>query len=300
MEQNRNNNPLKEKFDNIGDSFYDMTPYINNFPGISIKKKIGDNENASMISIRITNKKYKDDDNKKIIDIRVTYGKDSENGITIRGKYKVTEPVDLESTNDYYFDLITEKFYLNRKDKEIKPLELLNEIYNQHIKPTKSSKGLYLRLKLLFWKIIIKQSLYYISKSFSFLYLIITGDKYEYTPIFGIEKINDRIVNSSMPDFIEKNIETDEKTKVKFIGFTVSKYLITSYSIIHLIIFFLLYITNVKPLFITTIFKNTFLMTIYIVFSLSVYETILPKLLRKIIIFFSKMSNNALYKKIKI
>ena len=202
MEQNRNNNSLAEKFNNIGNGFYNITPYINDVPGISIKKKMEDDKNASMISIYISNEKYKNNENNKILFIRVIYGEEHTNGgISFRSKPKITEPIDLES-KDYYFNLTSKKFFLAKKNKEVQAVELLNKIYSLHIKPTSLNKGWYIRLRLFFHCILVKNLFYYISNFFSFLLLIITKDKYKYTPIFKQETINEVIISSTIPNSI--------------------------------------------------------------------------------------------------
>ena len=88
----------------------------------------------------------------------------------MRNNRKPFEPLDLESRDEFFFDINTEKIY--KYAKEIDADEMLLEIYNKHIKTTYLLHGCVLRLKLRFWRVLLPWLFIFISKTSLFLWIL--------------------------------------------------------------------------------------------------------------------------------
>ncbi len=127
-----------------------------------------------------------------------------------------------------------------------------------------------------------------------YLLIIIAGEKYDYS-ISGKYTTTKQILDTS------KN-ETDKKLTKDFsiFGYSASFWSIMSYSGIHLIFFTIFFICEFRPQYLTTLFTNSFLTAIYVVFSLGLFEIILPRILKIIIEHSSKLYFRLSLKKIKL
>jgi hypothetical protein len=304
-----------EKFSEINEKndFYSFSPYKEEI-GFSVQKKLSENdiENASMLSFYIPNNPV-EPNNKKSIIISATYGKKVENGISVRNKVKLFSPIDLMSKGDYYYDVTNNR--LLKDDEEILPIELADEVYENHIKPTKLLKGFWIRSKILFWRIILNKVFNYASIFLSNLLYLLTGDRYSYEGMLGKEVLNNTIIDHHFKDLIgaEDNsvytkksiIEITKKNgrsrRFKFFGYETSYWTIRVYSIIILSSYvYLYYYINWKPLVVTKIFQNTLLLTCFIIISLWLVELIIPTILKKLVKKFASFSTYCLEKKIKV
>lgn len=285
------------------DKFYGFVEFIDDEFGFSVRRKLKSEDHASLISIDI-DKKYLNNTelHGKPLYIRATYGRISENGIIIRdfNETKISDPVDLKSEGEYFYNVENNQFY--KKKRKVTPEELIYKVYKLHIKPTRLIVGFWLRSKMFFFQILVHGIFILMSKTFSsFLYLI-SGNKYSYEPILEEEKLNDLIIKSKWEKEGIKP-ETSESNKFNFFGYKASQWSIFVYSLIHLVIYF--YIT-LSEFHIGTIdrfrgvFRNNFLSLAYVILSLSIFESLLPKFLIFLIKLFSKWSLKAKYKKLKI
>lgn len=160
MESKTNNikNEFLRKFaDFEKHGFYDFIEFREENIGFTIKKKLKrEEENASIIIVGIRNQGSLE---RIPLYIRAIYGKEGDEGITIRSQRetKLTDPINIDSQNEYFYDISEQKLYKN--NKEINQFQLLNEIYELHIKPTKFLKGLFLRTKIWFYRILLKKYL---------------------------------------------------------------------------------------------------------------------------------------------
>ena len=221
------NTHLKDKFikffSNI-DEFYDLV-LLEDALGFSIKRKLNstDEKYVSLLKIYITEKELKNNQNKKKLDIYATYGKEDKYGVCIRDikGSKIGDPIDL-TTDDYYYTISSDKFF--KKKREFYPEEFLNNVYNDHVKPTRPIKGLWLRIKLIFWRIFIKSLLNYLSLFFHYCLYVITGDKYSFEPVLKEEILNGKTISSKWDSKItptlKRNIEEKDKEgkKMELLG----------------------------------------------------------------------------------
>ena len=299
--QNRDNKKFIDNFNFEKNGFFDISEFTNVSIGFSSKKKLykNDTKKASMVSIYIPKRAYKKNQKNQLY-IHATYGKIAENGIEMRQNRKLTEPVDAEFPKEYFYDLRDNAFY--KKNKKINADELLSEVYKKHILPTKPVRGLWMRVKMIFWWNFMKFILKFIASFFHYVLLCISGIKYLYSPIFREEKINDVIVKSDIEDF-EKNQtkpELKEGKKLKIFNYEASQWSIIFYSTIHLVIFLFFVKYNYYPDAITKIFKNNFITLVYAIFSLWVIEYLMPKIIMLLIKLFSGWSFKSAYKSIKL
>ena len=187
MEEGKIKNKFIKNFENIN-GFYNLTSFVDAF-GFSIKRKLDsqDGKNVSLLRFYIPDKELRSEKKKKILDIEATYGRDDRDSVSFRyiEKSKISDPVDLISKGDYYYDINSNKLFY--KKREISPSELLDYVYSDHIKPTKVIKGFIIRVRLLFWRIVAPALLNSTSKIFHYCLYIITGDKYSFEPILEEE-----------------------------------------------------------------------------------------------------------------
>jgi len=136
------------------------------------------------------------------------------------------------------------------------------------------------------------------------LYLV-SGNLYSYSPIFSERKRNGKILSSNIipPDKEQKiELKKDEKSeKINFLGYKTSPFCIFFYSTLHLYLYFSFsYYEFNLPSIIKRIFENSFLVLVYVMFSLIVIDKVLPPALELLIDIFSKLSFKVEHKTIRI
>lgn len=284
------NKRLRSKFDFEKLGFYGVVPYIDAQIGFGCKKKLNpqDTENVSGVGIYIPNQVFQQQGSRKAFFITATYGKEIAEGIQLRGKHDLSEPIDLEFRDEFFYDIESEKLF--KKEREITANDLLTEVYKKHIKPTKFFEGFSLRLELRFWQEWLPGVFKFVSSIFHYSLFIVSGDKYTYEFLFKEENLNGTIISSEMKGRIGRTREVakgqekeEEAKKIEFFGITVPQWPIVFYSVLHLCAYFLavhfgLFTTAVK-----SFFDNNFLVVLYVVVSFWLIETVLPYLLKKLI-----------------
>lgn len=288
-----------DKFDLVKFGFDDVTPYTDGSTGISARKVFNPSKNDHISQISFYLSDNETVSGRRQVIAHATYGKISRDGegITIRSKIKLTDPVDVDSYDDYSFDIETGELY--RKNKKISADELVTEIYGDHVKSTKPLKGLFLRFRMFFWRMFMHWVFEIFSKISYYSFYFISGNRYLYAPFFEEETLNDVVIKSRIRDVKIKD-EIKKAKKVKFLSYEADYWPIIFYSTIHAILYSILMYKNYKPIFITTILKNNFLTIVYVILSLWVLEVVMPKLLKFLIRYFSIISFRFQYKSIKI
>jgi hypothetical protein len=273
------------------DGFYAFVPYTDGNIGFSIRKDLNpsDAEHASILSFYLPNKAGESDDKKQLI-IDANYGEKRDEGVSIRVEEKVTisSPIDLISSDDYCYDAVND--VLLKKGDEITPIDLLNDIYNQHIKPTKPWRGFFLRTKIIFWRIILKNFFEFLSSCFHYTLLVITGDRYSYAPIMEKEVLNNIIVSHRFKDLVGHPVQggrgrviAKDAPKFNFLGYQASYWTIIFYSIVNLALYLYFEYINWKPPVVITLLKNSFLTLLYVVVSLWFLEAVATRVLKWLI-----------------
>ncbi|KKQ45970.1 MAG: hypothetical protein US63_C0008G0008 [Candidatus Moranbacteria bacterium GW2011_GWC2_37_8] len=287
------------KFDLVKFGFNDVTPYTDGSIGVSARKVFNPNKNDHVIQISFYLSDSELESSKRKVISHATYGKISRDGegITIRSKNKLTDPVDISNYDDYSFDIVTGELY--RKNKKISADELVAEVYSDHMKSTKPLKGLFLRFRMFFWRMFMNWIFEGFSKVFYFLFYLISGDRYSYAPFFETETLNGTIIKSRIEN-IEAKEETKKAKKMKFLSYEADYWPIIFYSVMHAFLYLFFMYKSYKPVVIITVFKNNFLTIVYVILSLWIIEILLPKLFKFLIRFFATVSFRFQYKSIKI
>lgn len=301
--ENDENKLFIEKFHPEKFGFFDLTSFTNVDIGFNVKKKLNekDNNNVSLLSIYISKRTYPETKNFKLpLSVHATYGRNAEGGgVYIRKNPKITEPIDLESANTYYYDVVSKEFLTGNKN--ITADDLLNEVYEKHIITTKINKGFSVIAYLWFWKVLIKNTFKSIFKGFYCLLFIISGDRFTYEPILETEKLNDKVIKSKFEKIsndMRDNLKESEK--FDFLGYKASRWSIIFYSLLHFILYMVFFFIGYKPIFLTTILKNNFLLLIYVILTLWIIEVAMTKIFKIAIRFFSKLSFKAEFKTIRL
>lgn len=302
------NKRLRGKFDFEKHDFYSVSPYIDTQIGFGCKKKLKpqDTENVSGIGIYIPSRTLSDTTTtRKAFYATATYGKELSDGIQMRTDQNPSEPLDLEFRDEFFYDTATEKIY--KGTKEIEANEMLLEIYNKHVKTTRPIRGLVLRLKLRFWRVILPWILTFVSNIFHYLLLLISGDRYSYNFLFQEEKQNGQIISSRMEGRVHRSKEEakakeedKEAKKIDFFGNKVPQWPIVFYSALHLGVWFVVMYREIPTDQIEDFFGNSFLVVLYVIVSFWLLETIFPLLLKKLIKYTSTLSFLASHKKINV
>jgi hypothetical protein len=302
---NEKNKTFIEKFHPEKFGFFDLMPFTNVNIGFSVKKRLDKlDDNITLLSVHIPQKIFEEKNStKKLLSIYATYGKESEGGVMIRENPKLSDPIDVSFPNQYYYDIENEEFF--KKNKKITADKLLEETYNNHIKSTKLIKGLYARAKITFYWKILKLFFEYISIYFHGILYLISGNLYSYSPIFDERRRNGRIISSTIspPDKRHENLEKEEKEskRINFLGYETSSFCIFFYSSLHLYLYFALRYSNFNlPLFINKVFQNSFLILVYVMFSLIIIDKVLPPIFELLIDIFSRWSFKVQHKTIKL
>jgi len=294
------------KFDFKKYGFFDVTPFIDCHIGFIAKRKLDGRQDdyVTLLSIYIPDRIFNDTKiTKKPLFIYASYGRKVENGVKMRENSKYTDPTDCEFPNKYFYDIKTKNLY--KDNTIISADELINKVYNKHIKSTKLIRGFWIRTKIKFCRILMKSIFEFMSKIFQWLLYIISGDSYSYNPLSKEGKLNNRIVKDNKPDEYKTNPEPKPEIKkgekVSFLGYKASPHCILFYSFFHFCIYFIFLCgINYYPLFITDIFQNGFLILVYVMLSLIIIDKVMPKILMILIDTSLILSFNFLYKSIRL
>jgi hypothetical protein len=106
------------------------------------------------------------------------------------------------------------------------------------------------------------------------------------------------------PNF-NRPLEIKESELISLWGYKVKPWIAGIYAFMHLFVYFCLYHYSYRPLWLTTIFKNSFLTLVYGIISLGLANTLLPILfspidLKGILKLIQDMYWKAITKKVKI
>src|SRR3989344_508915 len=290
MEKEEISKRFTEYFEDLKNQkgFYDFVAYTKGI-GFSIKRDFSksDTKNTSLLSFYIPDN-LSEPAYKKSIIIRATYGPKTDDGVKLRDRYAINSPLDLVE-NDYCFDPHAYKI-LRKKDraeKRITGASLGIKVYEDHIKPTRPVGGVYLRLKLFFWKFFLRNLFSFLSTSFRHVLYILTGDRYSFTARPREEILNGVITDHMFKDLVGKAKHEDQKRedqqskKFQFFGYETSYWIIRTYSILILSGYLLAKYGGWQPKLVVEIFKNNFLTISFVILSLGFLENAVPKILKK-------------------
>jgi len=300
MAKDYKKNKLKKYFDFQKNNFFDPVDLKDAHDGFTTMKKIGPKGHFSYFRIFITEKNFGIENNKKPLTIHATNGRlDEDKKLVVASsnwKRPFFGPIDLTSENEFFFDNETEEFF--KKNREIDPQQILEYIEKLHIKPTKPIIGIWLRIKLIFWQILARDTLKLFNCLLIFLLKISTGKEYTYN-ITSVSQFE-----NSLKEEREKDENDKEGKKLNIFGYKIPAIRFLPYSAFHLFFYFLFWHFDYKPKIVTAIFGNNFLTIMYTLFTLIIFESFLngisgkrlEKIIKKISILYSKLWS----KKIKL
>ncbi len=260
--------------------------------GVAIRKFFND-EIASLIKVGIL---HLSENNIEPVHISITHGIKDGNNIIIRDPIKRTDPMDLSSLEDtvrslclidhYYYDKIHNIFLKN--DKEITTNSLIQEVFEKHIKTTRPIQGLFVRIQLWFWHIILPKLLYKLIYNFLHYFLfLISGDRYTYNIFEGNGKINKKSKTSNITKPIDNSsneqleLKEEESKKMDIFGYKLSQHAAVIYSLLNLGLFFCFYSHSEQiPKVIESMSSNTLIVLFYVIVTLHLFDKWLPSILK--------------------
>ena len=242
--------------------------------GFSITKNYPNKHYASIYSISL----LPNSKTRWVIAIRVDYGEKLGEGIRLTSdKQSVWSPVNLNSLDEYFYDTTTHKFY--HQNKEIFANQIFANIDKAHMQPTKCFSGFYLRCRLWLWHKAFPFIIKLIDKILiAFLY-IISGERLKRDIWERLISRYNKKTEGSIPE-----IQFDKGKTINFFGYDAKRWSVVFYCALHFIFYLVIYYANYKFLFLHKIFANNFLILCYVVISFAITESLVPQILKKIII----------------
>lgn len=231
------------------------------------------------------------------INITASYGEELADG-SVRFfptsiKRKITWPIDLVSDDEFFYNLVEDKFYF--KNGEISPNQIINKIEFLHTKPTKLFKGFILLVKLFFWRILITNLFKFLYYFFIKILYILSGIKTK-TSIWLVVLKKDSLKDK---EDIEKELFANEK--INIFGYHASAWSVVVYATIHLCAYSFWYFCSCfNGDFLNKILSNGFLVITYVIPTLVLFERLIPRILEFFIKFFGKYFHRSSFRKIKI
>lgn len=273
--------------------FYDLIEFRPGEVGFSVKRKYKDSEAISLLKVGILKGS---ESNKKPLYVGATFGTLNANkdAVALRIGRKKTwkEPIDLESKDDYYYDVAKNKLFKN--DKPIEGIALLKDFYKVHLASRKTLKGLVIRLRLDFWQLLARLFMF-ISKTLGLLLRFVSGTQFSYDPFLAGFEDSESLSGRQKPE-----PEIKESSKIDFLGYSASKWAVLFYCILHLSVYAVFIFANLRIEIITVLIKNNFLTVAYVIVSLWLIESAFPQLLKLGIRQTSEVSFNLQYRKVNI
>lgn len=204
-------------------------------------------------------------------------------------------PINIVASREYFYQVDEDKFY--KSDIEISPKQIIDELFDKHVKTSENFRGAYLRTQLLFWRKLYPYLIFIISNFFVILSFILFGEK---NPL----DIHKRYYKEAFKDKSSTVINPDFKAafsdKILFLGYNISKWSLASYSSIVLLIYVGFNYSNFKPHLLIGVSRNNFLLLAFVALSLTIYDLGIPKFFKWMIAKTSKYYVNIQFKQIKV
>jgi hypothetical protein len=288
------------------DGYENPVPLTDEYIGFSVQKRydeillkrLGVNKDDPYVcliyvSIKKTNYEAKD---RPPIELSASFCYQKENrfwrGTAHLPKKTMFMPLDIASTDEFFFSKISKKFYY--KDKEIAPNTVLNEMFQLHIKFTKPLKGLWLRIKYLWLKVVTPNIYILIKTFFRAVHFIVTLKSYDY------DVFQEYLTDSKKP-----SKETpDNEQRLDILGYKIKATPLITYSFFSLILFTINYFWPfvITPIhnYLSRILANNFLTTLYAVVTLYLWDVFLPDCMRNGVKYFEKKRFSSQFGKMTI
>lgn len=293
-----NKHEFKNLFTPLPGGFSEPTEFTDDVFGFSITKEYP-NGYASLFKIYIKKEELLKEEPQKVVCGTVTYGKKTSDGIIISSSSekikRLFDPLDIQSVDEFFYNSATQEFFFGTK--KISAQEVVMILDKLHIKITKNIQGTWLRLKIIWFHYLLTALWQVIFHMVSGVQYLATGEKI---------KIFQDVKDSSKSIYLdEKPLSIKESDLIDLWGYKVKPWIAGTYAMIHLIIYVVFFKYDYKPLWLTTLFKNSFLTFMYGIASLGLANTFLPILfrpvqLRRILKFIQNRYMSAAYMKVSI
>jgi hypothetical protein len=165
------------------------------------------------------------------------------------------------------------------KGREIKGMELLEKIFDYHIKISKTIAGIPFRSKIRFRNILVGL-------------LEMNGKLVRFClrMIFGRTLKSE---NPTMANLVEgykkQDMVLSKVDSLSIFGYEASKRVILTFCFLMIIFYSLFFTVNFKPLFIVQILKNSLLSLVFTIFVLEILNTLIPNILLSLLNFIIKL-----------
>ena len=186
-------------------------------------------------------------------------------------------PVDIYDDDNYFFDINNIKI-CDKNGSEINTSHEFNKMYNYHTKLSKGINSSLFSLKTFFYRTLPQKIYMKAIKIFNFILYFFAREKIE------SKVLNFNILNEVFPSEKNKTLtKTEEVSNVDFFGLKVKYVPLFTYSLLHIIGYFIFYYFKIFPNWIKQILEYNFLTVIYVLTSYFLYTSIPAKLLTPVI-----------------
>lgn len=191
---------------------------------------------------------------------------------------KIIRPINIISQDGFFYDKKNHLF-LNRKKVKISANEILDNLYNQHIKIYSLLKGLPIKIKI-FVQILILLTLKILIELLNAIFNLIKGKKIiELKRAEFARNINSKYIQNENDKY---EIAQESKDSIKFFYFKTSKRAVIIFCVINIVLYVLFLCFNYKPAWIQIILKYNLLSICYVIVSIIIIDHLLPNLILKI------------------
>lgn len=286
---------IVEKLGNNLTGFYgDKATKLNDIPGFNVILKLSEETRKGLKIKRINNyfvfvyllvsEKSERFNDKKLYPIELEsrlVEKKDESYYICEKDFKNKILTEIKSSKEIYFHPYNKNFYYKNKKRYLSSKELIQYFYNLQFHP-----NLYIKIKIFVVRTAILKLAKLSSKLLEGILFLVSGEKiaYEYEARFIFTdklKIDGGLI---------KPTTSTSVIQIPLLGgYQAPKWVVFSYFLLHLLVFFIFYYLNFKPLLIKTIFKNNFLLICYLVSTFVIYQSLVLNMLKKCIFFLANI-----------
>lgn len=287
LDPNLYKNITRHTGDSIGFSFYRL-------PSQQLKETLGiDNSNDYRTLIAVYfNKSLPRSGYFQPINIRMSFCLYNNNEYFLDYsviKNKKALPIDIYHHGLITCDLQTAQIY-NQHLELINGKDFIEELYKQHIKMAKRSVRLWFRIRHISYKAV---PISFLSALYNLLNITLT--------FFTGDSLKQQIIKIKFFDFQNTTHDNEQKSEkpIDFYGLKVKPVPLFTYSLCHLIGYFVLNHINYHPSFIKHILEYNLLTVVYVIFSYIIYTKIPEIIIKPFLMRVDSLRSTLIRKKIE-
>ncbi len=261
--------------------------------GISRVRKYT-NGYASLFKLGTVSSELANASSRKKLWVSISYGEETDGGIKVSSGNRYTDPIDLDFSDEFYFDMGTHEFF--RGEKKTTPQQILDEVNEAHMRPLKPLGGFYLRSRLILWRSILPMIVRVFDVGAILILYVVSGERVK-------DDVISRLFGSyrDRPEIPLKDIEFEKPQTINFFGYPAKRWSVIFYCLIHLLLLFWLYFAYPAAYqFIRDHSANNFLALLYVPVSFAVSEALLPGLLKSLLRGTPKLYGAIAFRTIKV